>query len=122
MDFNTIGSQFLEAYYFKFDKEREKLDTLYRDASMLSFEGEQFKGIPNIMAKYSSFGKVAHKITRFDIQPSIEGGAICFVIGELKIDGSENPLLFSQVFHICKIPTTGEYFCLNDIFRLNLVG
>ena len=120
MDFNTVGSQFLELYYSKFDNERAALSKLYRDSSMLSFEGEQYKGIQNIMGKYSSFGKVVHKITRFDIQPSIEGGVICFVIGELRID--ENPLLFSQVFHICKFPTTGEFFCLNDIFRLNLVG
>lgn len=59
MDFNTIGSQFLSAYYNKFDKERDKLGTLYRDVSMLSFEGEQYKGVQSILQKYNSFGNVS---------------------------------------------------------------
>ncbi len=60
MDFNTVGSQFLSAYYMKLDKERSKLGNLYRDVSMLSFEGEQFKGVASIVEKYNSFGNVSY--------------------------------------------------------------
>jgi Nuclear transport factor 2 (NTF2) domain len=60
MDFNTVGNQFLSAYYNKFDKERSKLGSLYRDVSMLSFEGEQYKGVESILQKYSSFGNVSY--------------------------------------------------------------
>jgi len=60
----------------------------------MTFEGEQYKGVNDIMAKYKLLGKITHKIGKFDIQPSTLGGVICFVTGELKID-SDNPIMFS---------------------------
>ena len=59
MNFDTVGSQFLTAYYHKLDKERDQLGSLYRDVSMLSFEGEQYKGVESIVKKYNSFGNVS---------------------------------------------------------------
>jgi hypothetical protein len=33
---------------------------------MLTFEGEQFKGVAGIIEKFSSFGNIQHQIKSFD--------------------------------------------------------
>ncbi len=45
MDFVSIGQQFVQHYYNVFDTNRPQLKELYTDDSMLSFEGDQFKGV-----------------------------------------------------------------------------
>jgi len=91
---------------------------LYTDESMLSFEGEQFKGVASIIDKFSSFGQIQHVIKSFDAQPSVNNGILCFISGDLFIDGGENPVKFAQVFHLLPGGSAG-FFCFNDMFRLN---
>ncbi len=91
---------------------------MYTNDSMLTFEGEPFQGVANILTKVSSFGQIKHEIKSFDAQPSVNGGIICFVSGDLYIEGSENAVKFAQVFHLLPGGTYG-YYCLNDMFRLN---
>ena len=45
MSFDEVGRQFVEHYYNTFDSARNNLAVLYTDASMLSYEGEQFLGV-----------------------------------------------------------------------------
>ena len=91
---------------------------LYGPNSMLSYDGQQFLGVAQIAEKLSSLPQVRHKPTTVDIQPTLNG-VVCFVAGELYLDEGGNPLLFSQIFNI--VPSeNGGYYCLNDIFRLNL--
>jgi hypothetical protein len=64
---------------------------------MLTFEGEQFQGVQNVMAKIVvlpvtaaltqglAFQKVAHKISTLDTQPTTGGAAIVMVTGELLV-------------------------------------
>ena len=85
---------------------------------MLSFEGEQFQGVEAILGKYGSFGQIKHEIKSFDAQPSVNNGILCFVSGDLFIDGSENAVKFAEVFHLLPGGSVG-YFCFNDMFRLN---
>ena len=85
---------------------------------MLSFEGEQFRGTAPIIGKFSSFGSIKHAIKSFDAQPSVNNGILCFVSGDLFIDGSDNPVKFAQVFQLFPGGSAG-YFCYNDMFRLN---
>lgn len=85
---------------------------------MLSFEGEQLKGVASILGKFSSFGEIRHDIKSFDAQPSLNNGILCFVSGDLFIDKSENPVKFAQVFHLVPGGSAG-FFCFNDMFRLN---
>jgi hypothetical protein len=51
VDFQTLGSQFVQFYYATFDTNRAGLMSLYNEESMLSFEGEQFKGLAAIQQK-----------------------------------------------------------------------
>jgi hypothetical protein len=85
---------------------------------MLTFEGEQFRGSQTIIDKFSTFGNIKHVIKSFDAQPSVNNGILCFVSGDLFIDGSDNPVKFAQVFQLFPGGSAG-YFCYNDMFRLN---
>ncbi|KAJ7931338.1 hypothetical protein B0H13DRAFT_1957667 [Mycena leptocephala] len=120
-DIDAVAGQFIEFYYQTFDSDRAGLAALYRDNSMLSFEGAQTAGAAAIVEKLVTlpFQKVQHKVTTKDAQPS--SGAVASLLvsvtGMLVVDDSPNPLQFSQVFHL--IPDGGSYYVFNDIFRLN---
>ena len=43
-DFATVGAQFIAHYYDQLTTNRQGLQSLYTDQSMLSYEGEQFMG------------------------------------------------------------------------------
>ena len=120
-DFNSIGLQFVEYYYSLFQTNRANLQTLFTEDSMLSFEGEHFKGAAQIVFKFQSLGmqSIVHQIQTHDIQPSsTPGGIIVFVTGSLKMD-EDAPLKFTQVFNLNQGPT-GSYYVHNTLFRLNL--
>jgi len=119
-DINAVATQFTDFYYTSFDRDRSSLEPLYRPESMLTFEGTQHLGTAAILEKLKSlpFQSVQHKVTTLDAQPSTNPAVIIVsVTGLLVVDGSENPLQFSQVFQL--VPTGGTYFIHNDIFRLN---
>lgn len=85
---------------------------------MLSFEGEQFKGVAQILGKLGALDKIRHDIKSFDAQPSVNNGVVCFISGDLFIGDSENAVKFAQVFHLLPGGSAG-FFCFNDMFRLN---
>ncbi|EIW60844.1 nuclear transport factor 2 [Trametes versicolor FP-101664 SS1] len=120
-DINAVAKQFTDFYFTTFDTNRGGLQSLYRDVSMLTWEGTPILGAAAISEKLVSlpFEKVQHKITTLDAQPSSPGVAsmIVSVTGLLMVDDSPNPLQFSQVFQL--IPDGGSYYVYNDIFRLN---
>lgn len=49
MDFDQVAKQFSQFYYNAFDNDRRSLAPLYREISMLSFEGKQFVGVNKII-------------------------------------------------------------------------
>ncbi|KDQ59639.1 hypothetical protein JAAARDRAFT_175095 [Jaapia argillacea MUCL 33604] len=120
-DINAVAKQFTDFYYSTFDSGRANLQPLYREGSMLTWEGTPIMGAAAITEKLTGlpFERVVHKITTLDAQPSSPTMAsmIVSVTGLLVVDDSPNPLQFSQVFQL--IPEGQSYFVLNDIFRLN---
>ncbi|PVU96809.1 hypothetical protein BB561_000909 [Smittium simulii] len=116
-----VAKQFTEFYYNTFDSGRTNLAALYRNSSMLTFEGQQFLGAPQITEKLVSlpFQKVAHKVSTYDVQPSnTQGNSIMVLVtGQLLIDEESNPQQFSQTFQLCN--DNGNWYVQNDIFRLN---
>jgi len=122
MSFQQIGEQFVQHYYQTFDTNRAGLVSLYGDSSMLTFEGDQFQGAQNITQKLTSlaFQKVQHQVVKCDCHPVLgENGVMIFVTGNLLVDDNQNPLKFAQIFYLKNGPT-GNYFCQNDMFRLNI--
>ncbi|GAA5990107.1 hypothetical protein JCM5350_001103 [Sporobolomyces pararoseus] len=120
-DINAIAQQFTEFYYNQFDSDRKGLAPLYRDHSMLSFEGQQFQGANAIVEKLAGlpFESIKHQVATMDAQPAATDKAsmIVLVTGQLLTGGDSNPLNFSQTFHL--IPEgSGGYYVFNDLFRL----
>mmetsp|Transcript_6588 Transcript_6588/g.17691 ORF Transcript_6588/g.17691 Transcript_6588/m.17691 type:complete len:130 (+) Transcript_6588:125-514(+) len=123
--FQELGEAFVKHYYQNFDSNRANLASLYRENSMLTFEGAQLMGVQPIVQKLVElpFGKVDHQISTCDCQPTVAAqpnGIIVHVSGVLSVDDS-NRLQFSQTFHLMPDPAIpGSFFVHNDIFRLNL--
>merc|ERR1719230_288333 len=108
-NFKQIGEQFVQHYYQTFDSNRQQLAPLYNNESLLTFEDEQHQGAPNIVQKLASlpFQKVQHQVVKCDCQPTVDGGVLIFVTGNLVVDDNQNPLKFAQVFQLRTNAPTG---------------
>ena len=101
MSFEEVGKQFVEHYYNTFDTNRANLGALYTEQSMLSYEGEQLMGVAGIMGKLGGMPSIKHNLLTFDAQPTFNNGILCFVSGDLIIDGNaEQPMKFAQSFQL----------------------
>ena len=78
---------FTEHYYNTFDTNRAALSGLYGEQSLLTFEGQKFQGTQNILQKLTTlpFQQCRHNISSIDAQPSLSGGIIVFVTGQLLV-------------------------------------
>jgi len=86
-DPEAVGKAFLEHYYGLFSNNRAALGTLYQDQSMLTFEGQKFQGQQAIVGKLTAlpFQTVKVQPTSMDFQPSVSGGALIFVTGQILV-------------------------------------
>ncbi|CRK13553.1 Nuclear transport factor 2 like protein [Verticillium longisporum] len=118
-NFEEVAKQFVEFYYNQFDSDRKGLTSLYREQSMLTFESSSVLGATPITEKLSSlpFEKVKHQVSTLDSQPTVEGGIIILITGQLLVDEEQRPMNFSQTFQLMRDPS-GNYFVFNDIFKL----
>lgn len=85
----------------------------------MTFEGNQYMGKAAILEKLQSlsFQKIQHLVTAIDSQPTMDGGVLIVVLGQLKTD--DDPAhTFNQTF-ILK-PADGSFYVEHDIFRLAL--
>jgi len=117
-----IAQAFAKHFYSLFENDRGKLFTLYQNNSALTFEGNLLHGAQAIGAKYATLGfkKVRCRVVSLDCQLSPSSGILLFVCGELKVDDTENPIKFSQVFHLLPSdPQAKNFYIHNDMFRLN---
>ena len=114
-----VAMQFIQHYYGTFDTNRNGLAGLYRQASMMSFEQQQFLGPQQIMGKLNTLPKVTHdgNSCTIDVQ-CVNGAAIIlvFVTGQLAIDANP-PMKFVQTFLLMQ--EGAGYYVRNDVFRLN---
>ncbi|KAJ1836842.1 Nuclear transport factor 2 [Coemansia sp. RSA 2708] len=119
-DINSVAKQFTDFYYQTFDADRKGLAALYRDMSMMTWEGVQVTGAVGIVDKLVSlpFQRIQHKVTTIDAQPSLPGTEtmIICVTGQLLIDEETQPQQFTQMFQLVN---DNGFFVYNDIFRLN---
>mmetsp|Transcript_46206 Transcript_46206/g.81291 ORF Transcript_46206/g.81291 Transcript_46206/m.81291 type:complete len:125 (-) Transcript_46206:96-470(-) len=120
-NFLEVGQQFAQHYYSTFASNRAGLSALYSDQSMMTYEGNQFQGAAAITAHINGLPlkSVRYGKQTLDCQPSPPGGILVYVTGEMFVDDSPNPLKFAQVFHLVQ-SASGNFFILNDMFRLNI--
>ncbi|KAI8869411.1 nuclear transport factor 2 [Ramicandelaber brevisporus] len=116
-----VAQQLGGFYYQTFKTNRGQLASLYKDQSVLSWNGEEVKGAAAIATKLTElpFEKVEFNVMNCDAQisnPDI-GTIIVLVSGQLSIDDGPG-LNFTQAFQL--VPEGGSYWIYNDIFRLVL--
>eukprot|EP00166_Cyanidium_caldarium_P001333 ctg_1671.g458 len=91
----AVAEAFVTHYYAVFDADRSQLSSLYREPSMLTFEGTACMGPQAIVQKLVSlpFQKVQHQVVTCDAQPVLPeslNGILVFV--NVPSDaGSEQP-------------------------------
>lgn len=85
----------------------------------MTFEGQQRMGRQNILEKIQGMGfqKIRHIVTATDSQPTLDGGVVVVVLGQLQTD-DDPPHTFNQTF-ILK-PADQSFYVAHDIFRLAL--
>ncbi|KAI9088793.1 hypothetical protein DFS34DRAFT_419771 [Phlyctochytrium arcticum] len=116
-DPQAVAKSFVDYYYQTFDTNRAGLAALYKENSMMTFEGQPFGGSQSIVEKLSSlpFSRVAHKVATCDAQPGSPNGSILVVVtGQLMIDEESQPQFFAQTFHL--YPEGSGFFVFNGRF------
>jgi hypothetical protein len=91
-----ILQAFLQYYYQLFESNRAGLATLYQDASMLTFEGQKFQGPQAIIGKLAQlpFNQCKVNPTSMDFQPSVSGGVMVFVTGNIVVSRAVQACIF----------------------------
>ena len=87
----TNTQAFLQYYYQLFETNRAGLANLYQDGSMLTFEGQKFQGAQAIVAKLTTlhFNQCKVAVGSTDFQPTLNGGVIVFVTGQIQVRAGE---------------------------------
>ncbi|KAG5485673.1 hypothetical protein GH5_06955 [Leishmania sp. Ghana 2012 LV757] len=120
MSFQDVGAGFVQHYYTFFSAQRNQLAGIYRPSTLLTWQTEQVQGVDAIMARFASLGfaEAAFKQDNIDCQPSMSGGVIVVVNGEVKLKDEQHSLKFNDVFHLAL--ENGQWYVSNQIF--NIVG
>lgn len=119
MAFNEVGLGFSGQYYQCFQSNRAGLQGVYRANSLMTWAGEQMQGVEAIMTRFSTlaFGNCQFKVEETDCHPSVSGGVIMVVNGEVLLEGERHPLKFNDVFHLAQ-DETAQWYVSNQIFRI----
>lgn len=113
VDTNVVASAFSRRYYHGLQTDPHTLAPFYHDGSLLTFEGENYQGAGAIIGKLQSITAVTYEVEETYAQPSLNGGICVLVKGTLRIN--QYPTRFWEFFQI--MPTTEDYWILNQIFR-----
>ncbi|ORZ31946.1 hypothetical protein BCR44DRAFT_120622 [Catenaria anguillulae PL171] len=120
-DPKAVAKGFTDFYYATFGSNRAGLRPLYREHSMMSYEGTDLAGVNAIMEKLESlpFQEIRFNVLTVDAQPSnpTAGSLLIVVTGQLIPGGEDKPLFFTQTFQL--IPEAGSWWVFNDVFRLS---
>ncbi|KAL3728314.1 hypothetical protein ACJRO7_032980 [Eucalyptus globulus] len=82
------AKQFMEKHYRTFDANRADLVNLFREESVLDFEGQQIKGKEAILAKLTSIPECHHDITDFNcLRHRTPGSMLVWVCGQTWVGG-----------------------------------
>ncbi|KAK8792412.1 hypothetical protein WA538_003793 [Blastocystis sp. DL] len=114
-----LGRAFISFFYQCYDGDRTQLQTIYKDCSMLTCEGQEFLGMQAIMEKIAGLGaSFRHNIQTMDVQPTADNSILITCTGEIAIDENQ-PMLFTETF-IIRDNGGNSYYVHNDMFRFVL--
>merc|ERR1719215_254242 len=113
-----LAPAFVEQYYKIFDSDRKALAGIYRDSSLMAFEGNPVVTGPKaIVERLAVLPATRHAIETLDSQPVQDKVTLVMVTGKIQLEGQDNALMFAQLFQIV-VDASGPYVA-NDVFRLN---
>ncbi len=120
MNPQELAGNFLNTYYSTMMSNRTQMVNFYREDSCLSYEGDNRRGIKDIMDKFDglSFKTIQYNFENHDFQPTPMNGLLIGVNGKLLMDG-ENNFSFFQIFHLMQ-DNAGAWYLSNDIFRFEI--
>lgn len=120
MAFQEVGASFTQHYYNFFSTSRTQLAGVYRANTLLTWQSEQIQGAEAIMARFANLGfsEAQFKTDSLDCQPSLSGGVLVVVNGEVLLKDERHPLKFNDCFHLAM--DNGQWYVSNQIF--NIVG
>ncbi|KAK7194617.1 nuclear transport factor 2 [Novymonas esmeraldas] len=120
MSFQDVGAGFVQHYYTFFSTQRNQLAGIYRPTTLLTWQREQMQGVDAIMARFANLGfsEAAFKRDSLDCQPSLSGGVLVVVNGEVMLKDERHPLKFNDIFHLAQ--DNGQWYVSNQVF--NIVG
>ncbi|XP_018716042.2 uncharacterized protein LOC108954479 isoform X1 [Eucalyptus grandis] len=107
------AKRFMEKYYRTFDANRADLVNLFREESVLAFEGQQIKGKEAILAKLTSIPECHNEIADFNcLRHRTPGSMLVWVCGQTWVGGTKDKadaVLTNQMFHLMPTPEGGFY-------------
>ena len=118
-NFEQVGIGFTTQYYNTFQSNRAALSKCYRSNSLITYNGEKLSGADNILQKLTNLPmqNVQFQIQIQDCHPSLSGGVLVFVDGDLRPDGEEHSLRFAELFHLAR-EDNNSWYISNQIFRI----
>eukprot|EP01114_Cavostelium_apophysatum_P022618 TRINITY_DN8245_c0_g1_i1.p1 TRINITY_DN8245_c0_g1~~TRINITY_DN8245_c0_g1_i1.p1 ORF type:complete len:140 (+),score=12.94 TRINITY_DN8245_c0_g1_i1:91-510(+) len=122
---SQTGESFVKENFYKvFDGSRQEIFRLYRDKSIVIWNGTPYGGLASIMDFFKSLPSSQHTIESIDCQPMIlpgeqaAKGILVNVAGMVSYSGDKQRS-FSQTFVLAQEPDNPSVlFVANDCFRL----
>ena len=78
------------------------------------------QGAAKILDKLKALPRMVHNVSSMQAQPTPANSILILVNGDIKIEGQDNILKFSQLFQLAQDPQNNSFFIQNDIFSLNI--
>ncbi|XP_056168624.1 nuclear transport factor 2B-like [Syzygium oleosum] len=113
----AAAKRFLENYYRTFDANGADLASLYREESVMIFEGRKLQGKEAILAELTSLQQCRHQILTIGCQPTPLGSSdlLATVSGNIWLDGKQDARLFAQMFMLVPTPE-GSFYVSRSTF------
>jgi len=119
-DVQESGRTFIDQYYrFLADSNCRDLRMLYREISMMVFEGMQFEGVNAIIAKLKRLqaDRVMVDIKSCWSMRLGENAFLTQITGQVANASEEYPSIYDQAVIVVR-ESNGSYFVLYDVFRV----
>ncbi|XP_030547091.1 nuclear transport factor 2B-like [Rhodamnia argentea] len=118
MDVHAVAKQFVENFYRTFDANIADLANLYEEDALLILDGRRIQGKEGILAELTSlpFEQCEHHIATISCLRL--GWLMVCVHGDIRLDGKEDALPFTQTFSLTPAPQ-GSFYIAVDVFLMN---
>lgn len=119
MAFDQVGKGFVGQYYPLYGANRASVAGVYRENSLMTYQGRQLQGVTNIMTFFAenvTFNAANFQAEDVDCHPTQGNGVLVVVNGLVAVEGETRPIRFNDTF-ILATDAAGAWYVSNQIFR-----